>query len=259
VTHGEVDEPEPDDTDTGPLNIPYQRADQPDWASMPTQAAALPALPPQGTWAQRFDGPLTVTPRPVRTPRNTNVLWSVIAAVVAVVVVGGVIYWFLRPSSDDAETPSAAPTTTEPPAPKSEDVARLRELLPAGYPPNACKPVDPSNDALAQMDCAKNTDAGGPLTATYMLLRGKSALEAAFKTAMKAAEQVNCPGNIQSPGPWRRNATPQKVSGTLFCGLKDGEPTVIWTDDAQLTVNAVRSGPNGPTFPALYAWWSSHS
>ena len=109
------------------------------------------------------------------------------------------------------------------------------------------------------MNCTKNTDAGGPVSATYTLASDKASLDEYFNDSVKTVQRVNCPGNIQSPGPWRRNATPQTVSGTLFCGLREGRPTVVWTDDAKLVVSAVESAPDGPTFPALYAWWSSHS
>ncbi|AMO59399.1 Uncharacterised protein [Mycolicibacterium phlei] len=34
---------------------------------------------------------------------------------------------------------------------------------------------------------------------------------------------------------------------------------IAWTDDVKMTVSAVRSGADGPTFPQLYAWWSKHS
>jgi hypothetical protein len=107
--------------------------------------------------------------------------------------------------------------------------------------------------------CNKNSDPGGPLTATYTLVDNKSALDAALDGIVQASTMVNCPGNIQSPGPWRRNATPDKTSGVLFCGVQDGRPTVAWTDDARLVISKVQSGPQGPTFDELYAWWSSHS
>jgi hypothetical protein len=70
---------------------------------------------------------------------------------------------------------------------------------------------------------------------------------------------VNCPGNIQSPGPWRRNATPQQVSGTLVCGLQASRPTLAWTDDIVLLLGVVRADATGPTLDQLYAWWSTHS
>jgi len=38
-----------------------------------------------------------------------------------------------------------------------------------------------------------------------------------FDDPLRGSTIVTRPGNIQSPGPWRRNATPQQVSGTLVC------------------------------------------
>jgi hypothetical protein len=70
---------------------------------------------------------------------------------------------------------------------------------------------------------------------------------------------VTCPGNIQSPGPWRRNATPQQISGTLVCGVLQNRPTLAWTDDVALLLGVVRADDKGPTLDRLYAWWSSHS
>lgn len=112
---------------------------------------------------------------------------------------------------------------------------------------------------LAQINCGANTDQGGPVSAAYTLVADNTVLDEVFRSTIASATRVDCPGNIQSPGPWRRNATPDKVSGQLFCGLRDGAPTVVWTDEAKLTVSAVRAGAQGPAFPELYAWWSSHS
>jgi hypothetical protein len=246
VSDEDVDETAFDDeADTGPIHVP----------------AADPA---PGSWEGRFKAPLTINPRQVRSPRNPNVVLGAVGAVVAVVLIGGLVFWLTRPSSDEPEAGYAnpSPTTTASsaaPASNAEDESRLTRLLPRGYPADACEAVSPPKDTLAQLNCAANTDPDGPGSAAYTLVPDKAALEAVFDSIVRSAQRVNCPGNIQSPGPWRRNATPQSVSGMLFCGLRDGQPTVAWTDDARLTINAVQSGPQGPTFAALYAWWSSHS
>jgi hypothetical protein len=70
---------------------------------------------------------------------------------------------------------------------------------------------------------------------------------------------VTCPGNIQSPGPWRRQATPQQISGTLVCSYRDGLASITWTTEAELLVSAVRADQRGPTLDQLYRWWSTHS
>ena len=93
-------------------------------------------------------------------------------------------------------------------------------MVPAGYPYDGCKTLSAPKNALAQVSCEQNSDAGGPQSATYTLVADKTALEAAFNDIVQAVTTVNCPGNIQSPGPWRRNATPDKISGVLFCGVR---------------------------------------
>jgi hypothetical protein len=229
-------EPGPDDADTGPLAVP---------------------APPPSAWADKFDEPLIVNPRPARRVERKPVVFLGAVSLLVVVVVGLLIFWLVRPTPDTGDTsgaPSSAPPTTPNP-----DAERLLHLVPAGYPSDSCKPATVPKGALAQVSCDKNSDAGGPLSATYTLVSDKAALDAAFNDVVQAPTTVNCPGNIQSPGPWRRNATPDKTSGVLFCGLHDGRPTVAWTDDARLVVSEVQSGAQGPTFDELYAWWSSHS
>lgn len=242
-------------------------------SSQPPGPSSEPERGEHDTWTRRFDAPLTVTPRPVQRRSVPRSVLTVVAAVIAVAVVGGLAYWLTRPSSEPEPTaaPPAPTSTTSPPAQPSpspatptptsraDDEARLMQMLPPGYPPGSCEPVDAAENTLAQINCGRSSDPDGPLSAVYTLVADREALDAAFTAAMQAANQVVCPGNIQSPGPWRRNATPDKVSGTLFCGLREGQPTVIWTDEDRLLVSGVESGPDGPTFPQLYSWWSSHS
>lgn len=236
-------EPDPDDADTGPLHVSLPPSAEERWHAG------------QGAWADKFDAPLMVNPRPAPRPERKPIVFLG-AVSLAIVVVGGLIYWLVRPSSDtESAPPSPAPTTTTP----SPEADRLLDLVPAGYSSDACTPVSTPKDALAQVNCVRNTDPGGPMTATYTLVEDKAALDAGFDGIVRASTRVNCPGNIQSPGPWRRNATPEKVSGVLFCGVQDGRPTVAWSDESRLVLGKAQSGQGGPTFDELYAWWSSHS
>lgn len=210
-------------------------------------------------WERRFDEPLTVTPRQVQPGRNLKPL-AVGAAIV--VTVGVLIFWSTRPSHDDAQqasptapVTSGSPTTTT----RSGDDARLLRQLPKGYPADTCELTSAPEGVLSQVDCAKNMDPDGPVSATFRLVGDRASLEKTFNDTIGATMRVDCPGKIQSPGPWRRNATPDKISGQLYCGFLSGQPTVVWTDEEKMTVSAVRAGPAGPTFPQLYAWWSSHS
>ncbi len=57
-------------------------------------------------------------------------------------------------------------------------------------------------DALAPVSCDKNSDAGGPLSATYTLVENKAALDAALNGIVQVSTRVNCPGNVHPLGPW---------------------------------------------------------
>jgi hypothetical protein len=261
------------DEDTGPLHVEwvhtyypthYEEAgaaepavEDPDPRQWPQ--AHRPDPPDEESFASRFTAPLTVDPRTVPVKHDSVRVWPILAGVAGVVAVG-LGAWLFWPSSD-AQAPARAdsePSTTQRPVDGAAQ-AKLLRLLPPGYPSSACQQVEPPEGALAQVDCAQNADVDGPPSATYTLLSGKAALQAAFDEAVRETAVVNCPGNIQSPGPWRRNATPQQVSGTLVCGLQQSRPTLAWTDDIVSLLGVVRADPGGTTLDQLYAWWSSHS
>jgi hypothetical protein len=196
-------------------------------------------------------------PRRVSRDRKPFVLFA--AAVLAVVlVVACLAIWLSRRSSAPPDSPPAisAPASN---SANAESQARLLRLLPPGYGSGSCEPAALSNGALAVVNCAKNPDPGGPVSATYTLVRDQAALQATFDAIVRDSAVVVCPGNIQSPGPWRRNATPQQTSGTLFCGFQQSGPKVTWTTDDDLLVSTVTGDPRGPNLDQLYAWWSSHS
>ena len=112
---------------------------------------------------------------------------------------------------------------------------------------------------MAKVGCTQNTDAGGPPASTFTSFEDVAALQTAFGAVVADMRVVNCPGNIQSPGAWRRNATPQLVSGTLVCGYRGGVPTLAWTDNGKLMLASVDGAEKGPNLDQLYVWWSSHS
>jgi hypothetical protein len=216
-----------------------------------------------GPWSGGFQGPpgsaaASVIPRQ-RQPRPTPSipLRPIAIAAAAVVVLGGLGVWMVNSSGDEAPPAESNPTATV--SPEAQARERLRTLLPRGYAPAACEPVATPRGALAKFGCERNGDPGGPPLATYTLVADKAALKTAFEDVIRASTVVVCPGSIQSPGPWRRNATPEKVAGILFCGYQRELPTLAWTNDADLVVSAVRGDEKGPPLDRLYAWWSSHS
>ena len=132
-------------------------------------------------------------------------------------------------------------------------------MLPSGYSPGSCEPATTPPRALAKTVCTHNGDPAGPTAATYTLVAEKASLRPLFDDLLRGSTIVTCPGNIQSPGPWRRNATPQQVSGTLVCSYRDGLAAVTWTTEANLLVSDVHANRAGPALNQLYQWWSAHS
>ena len=215
-------------------------------------------------------------PMPSGQPPNRNWVPIVIAAVVAVLlVVGGVVAAVVllnksggngsNNATSSSTTASTSATTTSsktraststiaaPTAGQSPDSARLMTLLPDGYGPGACKAIDPVTDALATVDCEKNTQPGGPDVARYSLFPDQATLDRHFSSAIKEDDElVMCPGsNVQSPTAWHYTPTPDKVEGQVACGTYKGGPDVLWTRNADLLL----ADGQGADLPALHAWW----
>ncbi|KUI27942.1 hypothetical protein AU195_08165 [Mycobacterium sp. IS-1496] len=249
-----------------PVEQPVEQPiDQPVAQPIDQPHATAPAPPPHqprpdGAWsAPGHSAPPPVVPRAhVAPPQQKKPVWLIAAAVLAVIVVG-VVVWLLLPSGDGGDAPAASttPSPTRTADPRAE--ADLRAALPRGYAADACGMQTPPTGALAEASCGANTDPGGPPSATYTITADDTALDATFNDVIEASSIVTCPGNIQSPGPWRRNATPEKVSGVLFCGLQSNSPVLAWTNTEESLVAVVKSGPQGPGLDQLYTWWTSHS
>lgn len=210
-------------------------------------------------------GPPPVVPRPpAKRGPNIGLIVGIAAGLLA--IGAGVAYLVLRPSGPDergpqqpasTESSTAAAASTDPDA--DDPNARLMKSLPPGYPADACKPVARLEGALSTIACTVNKDQGGPISATYSLLRDTAALTAAIEDLTTTSTVVDCPGRIQSPGPWRHNASLDQVSGTLVCGIQNDNPMLAWTDVDQQLIAVVQGRPAGPTLDHLYSWWTTHS
>ncbi len=152
--------------------------------------------------------------------------------VLTVAAIGG--WLLLRPSGHTAPTAGPAPATAQGDPVPGHNQARLMRMLPSGYSAGSCEPATTPPRALAKTVCTHNGDPAGPTAATYTLVAEKASLRPLFDDPLRGSTIVTCPGNIQSPGPWRRNATPQQVSGTLVCSY--GLAAVTWTPEANLLV-----------------------
>lgn len=244
---------------------PAQAAQVQDLIAQAEATVARPQRPPASQ--PRPAGRSAITVEPAR-PRDKGRL--VAAAVAAgLLTLGGWGFWALQSRQSDtepAEPPTDAPTTTmaspssQTPAPRPEDIAKVTRVLPPGYPPGACLAAETTEaGGIATLTCGRNDDQGGPLTGLYTVFPDRALLNEAFDRAVAASEQLICPGNIQSPGPWHRMQTPQKNTGIVFCGTRDQKPTIIWSDTERMLLSTVQSTVDGTTLDALYGWWTQHS
>ena len=244
VTEPQPDPPSSAESTPAPENLPRFEVEDSGWpgdVGKPTPRASPP-------WA---------IPR----ERGRRRGWG-ITAVATLIALTGVAIWLLRPPHPTptvSGTNGTASTASAPPPVAAATQARLFSLLPRGYVPGACHPIGPPKDALAQLSCVKNSDPDGPPSATYTMFADATSLRDAFNRIVQGSDIIECPGRIQSPGPWHRNADRDKTSGMLLCGTQQGNPLVGWTDDAQLLLNVIKAGPPGPTIDQLYNWWMSHS
>lgn len=195
-------------------------------------------------------------------PWDRKQLMRIGAALAAVL---GLIVWLTNRSHEDESAAdnqaaeSTAAETSQARTQSDEAQARLLKLVPVGYAPNTCKPTDPLGGAVAEVSCGKSVDIDGPQSAKYTLYSDLGALRLSFDTAVQTSSVVTCPGRIQSPGAWHRTTSPDKSSGMLLCALRQGTPTLVWTNDADLFVGFIQMDRPGAGFEQLYAWWSSHS
>jgi len=236
-----------------------------------------PGGPPPGgppPWQPPPSGPM-----PSGQPPNRNLVPIIVAVVVAfVLVVGGVVAAVVLlsksggnnsnnasgsttpASASETTTSSKTRTSTSGTAPSTSSTAgqsgasaRLLTLVPDGYGPGACKTIDPVTDALATVDCEKNTQPGGPDVARYSLFPDQATLDRHFASATKEDDElVMCPGaNVQSPTTWHYTTTPDKVEGQVACGTYKGGPDVLWTRNTDLLL----ADGQGSDLPALHDWW----
>lgn len=253
--------PRPPAVNPQPLSTPESSA----YPDEVPQAAPEPQPAPAEA-GQKFsdltDFRSTIKPRRQRpqlpkAPKLSPVAWlwtaAAVLAVIAAVLITVVVNRSTNSSSETA-SPSTSATATAGP----DYTVQLRKLLPAGYPAGSCTPTTSTPaGARAALSCTQNTDPGGPATATYTLAQDPGALQAALNAVITASTQVVCPGNIQSPGPWRRNANPTVAAGTLYCGTTGDQAIVAWTTDSERLLSVTRA--NATTMDDLYRWWTSHS
>ncbi len=210
------------------------------------------ASPPVAeSWSDPINASLVVAPSR-RRPRAP--IAAVAAGTAALLVVAAAAWWILTPADSQTNT---APEPTPPSAAASPDEQLLTRLN-AIFPPGACRTTPSADTAAATATCA-TTDPNWPPTAAYTRARDRAAMDREFDAIIHSLDVQICPGRIQSPGPWRRLATPDQAAGTVVCGMQAGVPTVAWTTDSDLLVSTIRGRNPGWTLDQLYDWWTRHS
>ncbi|OBI29063.1 serine/threonine-protein kinase [Mycolicibacter sinensis] len=207
---------------------------------------------------------LTYSPHDSTTPlwhKHKRPLIGVAAAGAVALLAGLLLHRSPEPSEPQEAAPPTSALTSESPAAEPVEVVRLRTFLPPGQPLDSCRSFIASSHAVAEVRCTANTDPGGPTSAIYTMYADRAALRAAFDALVRSSSAVTCPGQIQSPGPWRHGTTPPgKSDGMLMCSIgRGGVSEVSWTNDASLVLShgQVDASPTG--LERLFAWWSSHS
>ncbi|BBZ33586.1 hypothetical protein AWB99_10260 [Mycolicibacterium confluentis] len=184
--------------------------------------------------------------------------WAMVAGAVGVVaVVVGALTVAATRSEDTATVAEETPVLEDTRDPAAEQ--RLATLLPTGVPAEACAASAPQADALAQLNCRAAADPAERPAARYTLVADRDTLVSTFDRMVQSSSVVVCPGRIQSPGPWRRNATPNVVSGTVFCALKGQQALVGWTDESSLVLSEISANSGQAGLDQLFTWWSANS
>lgn len=214
-----------------------------------------PAPPPGGGegWWNLFESAAEPPPPPPKPRRRLIMISGSVLAVAVLCLIGVVVLFGSRAPQSDGPV-RAEQTTTEAPKPDS----KLLSMLPPGIDGNGCAP-DTAGSTQPSIVCKGSGTAGDPSRLTLTGAGDKAGLDAAFNQVVNRTKVVLCPGNIQSPGPWRRSAAPQVSAGTLMCGWQDKTPVVAWTDESRLLVVVAEGAPGVDALTALYRWWTTHS
>ena len=242
--HGGVDTAGTGGEDTDPLRIVDEE---------PPQALSGGPLRPLTDLSYEFapkhhsprSWPRLTFPRRMKNSLNTR---AVVAAA-SLIAAAAAVTWLLWPGA-------SAPTV--PPPPTGDGAEQLRPLGPAGFG-DSCRPQSTTPPLVAHLTCTTNSDLSGPATARFMLAQNDTDLQDLLRENLAGAQVVVCPGNIASPGPWRRNAAPSRIAGTLVCAMHGQQALIAWSTDAHRLVSTIESDTSGPTLAQLYAWWTSHS
>lgn len=137
---------------------------------------------------------------------------------------------------------------------------KLMEMLPQGFSSANCQEKEPVDGSLERVMCDPSSDPGGPSFAVFLLYANPSDLTRESQQGPGSSGYTvasSCPGGKASPGTWSYGNSSQSA-GQVECGTSvEGDPTVIWTDNAKLRLAVVEG--KGQDIASLYQWWSDKS
>lgn len=257
-----------DRSPTADVTIPAARIRSAEHAEppLPPAPAGMPSLPfpPAIPPTDVVVPPASIGPAPRRQIPKGALIAAAATAAAGTVAAIGVIFWpdssgsGERTPQEQAAPPPAAINELPPRDPAAD--AQLMAMLSAGHTPQNCALLSPGHDVQAAAACDATPDNDGPAAATYQLLAPEADIESLLFDSIAGSTIVDCPGRIQSPGPWRRNASLDQVAGTLVCAADPDHNTVAWTDTARrLVIIAKTNTPDPAAVAALYRWWTTHS
>lgn len=135
------------------------------------------------------------------------------------------------------------------PTASADPIDQLRGMLPAGYGPDSCHPIE---DQLAtHLECGQNSMPGGPANAGYLLFRNLGDLRKSYDVALKSPTRQIVP--CEEGGPAAAIRWNNAKDGWLFCGLGGGDAEVIWNKESSLFA----AHTDGSDLSSLVQWWKN--
>jgi hypothetical protein len=128
-------------------------------------------------------------------------------------------------------------------------------LLPEGFDPSSCTPVDrlPPGAAVAVVDCAQNSLPNGPSVARISLYSDRGALDSNFLGSLGTMVLSPCPDGRQSPSNWELQNS-KAAAGQIACGTYNNVPDILYSRYGKRLIIGVQSGD----MSSLFQWWTDH-
>jgi hypothetical protein len=135
----------------------------------------------------------------------------------------------------------------------ADPLGQLRSMLPAGYGPDSCQPIDNAEGAI--LTCSGNSLPGGPFAAKYFLANDPDLLNSVYHDIVNdpGRKLMPCaPGGPAAASRWG-GGNGESGQGWVACSFPDqhGNADVVWTRDSSLFFGHADSHD----LPSLFDWF----